>query len=169
MAGSQIDSIKFAADAALSVPNLIDLRQYSVTLNTVIWSGARPGLGTVTNISVPVFNFDGYFEGQPNDGYVNPKFRQVNKQEIVLSGGVLKDQDVVIGPFVFPYDDGLGDSGGLDPTVFSPQISMTTEFYINIQGPNFPVGGSNFKKIWDNTQLNVMYRVYLRNTGSNPP
>ncbi len=169
MSGTPIDSIRFGTDIGLSAPEAIDLRPYTVFLNTLIWSGARPGLGTVTQTSVQVFNFDGYFQGLPNDGYVNPKFRQVTKQEIVLSGGVLKDQDVVIGPFVFPYDDGIGDSGGLDPLVFSPTVALTTEFYINVQGPNFPPGGSNFKKIWDKTDLNVVYRVYLRNTATTLP
>jgi hypothetical protein len=169
MTATPIDSIRFATDIGLSAPDAIDLRQYNVTLETLTWSGSRPGLGTVTQTSTPVYNFDGYFQGLPNDGYVNPKFRQVTKQEIVLSGGVLKDQDVVIGPFVFPYDDGLGDSGGLDPMVFSPNIALTTEFYINIVGPNFPAGGSQFKKIWDKTDLNVVYRVYLRNTAVTLP
>jgi hypothetical protein len=155
-----IDSIRFAADVALGVPSLIGLRPYSMSLETLTWSGDRPGIGTLITTSVPLYN----------DGYVNPRFRQVSKQEVVLSGGVLKDQDVVIGPFVFPYNDGLGDVGGTDPLSFSPPTnSLVTEFYINIQGPNFPIGGSQFKKIWDNSERNVMYRVYLRNTAAGLP
>lgn len=157
MPGTPIDFIRFAADQALSVPNLLNLRPYSVTLNTTLWSGARPGLGTSHTASQFVFN----------DGYVNPRYRQVSRQEVVLSAGALRDQDVVIGPFVFPYDTGLGQTGGLDPMTFSPSvIPLTTEFYINIQGPNFPISGLNFKKIWDDTQRSVIYRVYLRNTAA---
>lgn len=169
MAGNPIDFIRFAADQALSVPALLSLRPYTVTINTLTWDGARPGLGNLTQTSIPLYNYDGYVDGYVNDGYVNPKFRQVTKQEISLSGGVLKDQDVVIGPFVFPYDDGAGNSGGLDPATFSPSIATTTEFYINVVGPNFPAEGSQFKKIWDKTDLNVVYRVYLRNTAATLP
>lgn len=169
MTGQPLDSIRFAADQALTVPAQIDLRPYTVTLNTLSWSGDRPGVGTLTQTSVVVYNGDGYTNFVPNDGYVAPRFRQVTREEVVLSAGILRDQDVVIGPFVFPYDDGFGESGGLDPLVFSPSITITDEFYINIQGPNFPVGGLQFKKIWDNTQRNVMYRVYLRNTAATLP
>ena len=156
MAGTPIDFIRYAADQALAVPALIDLRPYTVTLNTLTWDGDRPGVGNLTQVSTPVYN----------DGYVNPRFRQVSREEIVLSGGALRDQDVVIGPFVFAYDDGLGDTGGLDPLTFNPTITPVMEFYINITGPNFPVGGLQFKKIWDNSERNVLYRVYLRNTAA---
>jgi hypothetical protein len=156
MAGTVIDNIRFAADQALSVPAQINLRPYTVTLTTITWSGDRQGVGN---------NTDGY-QVVTNFNLISPRFRQVSKQEVVLSGGVLKDQDVVIGPFCFPYDDGYGNTGGLDPTVFSPSTT-NIDFYINVQGPNFPSGGSYFKKIWDNTQRNVMYRVYLRNTAIN--
>jgi hypothetical protein len=163
MAG-QIDFIRFAADTALTVPALLSLRPYTVTLNTVTWSGDRPGVGTRTLVTRVVTNGDGV----DGDGYVNPRFRQVSKQDIVLSGGFLKDQDVVIGPFVFPYNTGT-KSGGLDPLVFSPSSSTTDEFYINIQGPNFPAGGVNYKKIWDNSERNVMYRIYMRATSAIMP
>jgi hypothetical protein len=159
MAGTPIDFIRYAADQALAVPAQINLRPYTVTVNTLTWDGDRPGVGNLTQTSTPIYN----------DGYINPRFRQVTREEVVLSAGVLRDQDVVIGPFVFPYDDGLGDTGGLDPLTFSPPISITTEFYINIVGPNFPTGGLQFKKIWDNSERSVMYRVYLRNTAATLP
>ena len=157
MAADPIDFIRFAADQALAVPAQIQLRPYTVTLTTLTWTGDRVGVGTDT---------DGY-QVVTNYGGINPRFRQVSKQEIVLSGGQLKDQDVVIGPFVFPYDTG-NTTGGTDPKIFSPDVSATNiEFYIKVEGPNFPTGGSYFKKIWDSSERSVMFRVYLRNTAIN--
>ena len=158
MSGQPLDFIKYAADVALGVPNLLQLRPYTTTLNTISWSGSRPGLGSATIVSNSVYN----------DGYINPRFRQVTREEVVLSGGVLRDQDVVIGPFVFPYSTPFA-TGGLDPLTFNPTLSNTCEFYINIMGPNFPAAGLQFKKIWDDTQKNVMYRVYLRSTSVTLP
>lgn len=159
MAGTVIDFIRFAADQVLTVPDQLQLRPYQVILNTLTWSGDRVGVGTLTPSSQQVFN----------KGTVNPRFRQVSKEEIALSGGILRDQDIVIGPFCFPYDDGLGDTGGYDPLIFTPPASASVEFYINIQGPNFPSGGLQFKKIWDTTDRNVMYRIYLRNVAATLP
>lgn len=154
-----IEYIRYAADQALAVPDKINLRPYIVTLFTITWDGDRVGVGTSTDGYTIVSNALG----------VSPRFRQVSQQEIVLSGGQLRDQDVVIGPFVFPYETHIG-SGGTNPNLFSPDLtSDPIEFYINITGPNFPEGGSNFKKIYDNSQRNVMYRVYLRNTAANLP
>lgn len=159
MTNTPIEYIRYAADQALSVPNQINLRPYTVTISTVTWTGERVGLGTST---------DGYTIVS-NSNSVNVRFRQVNKQDIVLSGGKLKDQDVVIGPIVFPYTTTIG-TGGIDPAIFSPSADgYASEVYINVQGPNFPAGGSYFKKIYDNSERNVMYRVYLRNTAAVPP
>lgn len=154
MTNTPIEYIRYAADQALSVPNQINLRPYTITLTTITWSGERPGLGTST---------DGYTIVR-NANLVNVRLRQVSKQEIVLSNGQLKDQDVVIGPIVFPYSTTVG-SGGLDPAVFS-SVSTSEELYINITGPNFPSGGSYFKKIYDTADRTVLYRVYLRNTAA---
>jgi hypothetical protein len=162
MSGQPLDFIKYAADTALTVPSLIGLRNYVMTLTFTTWTG-RPGQGAPTITTKTLVN------GTSLDGYANPRFRQVSKQEIVLSGNLLKDQDVVIGPFVFPYDTGLGEAGGTNPDIFSDPIATVgsvTEMYINIAGANLPTGGSNFKKIWDETSKNVIYKVYLRDTGT---
>lgn len=157
MAGTPIDFIRFAADQALAVPAQINLRPYTITLNTLSWSGDRPGIGTLSTISQILFN----------DGYTAPRVRQVNKEDIVLSGGQLRDQDLIIGPFTFPYDDNGGNTGGYDPLIFSPATITSDEFYINVQGPNIPTGGLNFKKLYDDSaKANVMYRVYIRNVAA---
>lgn len=154
MSNTPIEYIRYAADQGLAVPNQINLRPYTITLTTITWTGERPGLGTST---------DGYTIVR-NALSVNVRLRQVSKQEIVLSGGQLKDQDIVIGPIVFPYSTTIG-SGGLDPMVFST-ANPSEELYINIDGPNYPTGGSYFKKIYDTSDRTVMYRVYLRNTAA---
>ena len=150
-----IDYVRYAADMALGIPAKINLRPYEITLKYITWTGERPGIGSQAVIETRLYN----------DGYVNPRFRQVSKEEVAMSGGHLRDQDVCIGPFVFPYEIEYA-SGGINPMIFSPTIG---EMYVNIEGPNFPEGGLQFKKIWDNTEGNVVYRVYLRNTATTLP
>lgn len=154
-----LDSIKYAADQALSVPNVLQLRPYTITIKTITWTGETVGEGTSTTTSQVITNANN----------INVRFRQVDKRDIALSGGILKDQDVKIGPIVFPYSiTGVG-SGGTDPTVFSPTSNNVSEVYINITGPNMPSNGSNYKKIYDTTERNVLYRVFLRNTAAQLP
>lgn len=155
MSNQPLDFIKFAAAKALAVPNLIQLRPHTVTLIAITWSGDRPGTGTKTTVQTTILN----------DGYVNPKFRQVSKEDIVLSGGLLRDQDIIIGPFVFPFDAGT-NTGGLEPLTFSP--ANASEVYFNVEGPNFPAGGVKYKKIYDNSEKNVLYHIYLRAVAANP-
>ena len=162
MVGAPIEMIRYAADVGLRVPDLLGLRPYHMEIHFTEWAG-RPGVGVPTVSTFRLTN------GSVQDGYVNPRFRQVTKQEIVLSGNLLQDQDIVIGPLLFPYDTGMGETGGIDPDIFSDPIASVgsvTEMYINITGPNLPAAGNNYKKIWDATDRNVIYRVYLRNTGS---
>ena len=155
-----IEWIRYAADQALAVPNLLQMRPYYLTIYNVSWDGARQGVGNKTTTTIPIVN----------DGYVNARFRQVSKEDIVLSGGFLSDKDDVIGPICFPYVVQVPVvgfpviSGGIDPISFSTPSLPNAELYLNIQGPNFPEGGSFFKKIYDQTDKNVMFRIYLRAT-----
>lgn len=158
-----LDYIRAAEDCALTVPAQVDLRPYTVTLYLSSWSGIRQGLGTETVTQTPLYNYSfAQALSGLSDGYVNVKFRQVNSREIALSGGLLKDQDVVIGHLVFPYQTQFA-TGGTDPLLFSTAPNVGAN-YINVQGPNIPVGGRFYKKIWDLTDKNVSYLIYLRAT-----
>jgi hypothetical protein len=165
MTGTPLDAVRYAADVGLSAPAVFPGRPYVVTLNQTVWlnvpTGGGPGLGTPTLVNQQVLGYSG----------ANPNFRQVTKEEIALSGGLLKDQDVVLGPLVFPYNTynavtATGATGGIDPLTFSQVANGPSELYFNVQGPNQPSAGENYKKIWDTTDRQVMYRLYLRSVGT---
>jgi len=156
MSNQPIDAIRFGADIGLSAAGQIQLREYTTTIKTTSWSGGRPGLGTAVNQTIAVVGYSG----------VHAKIRQVSKQEVMLSGGTLKDQDVVLGPICLPYQTTFGVTGGMSPSLFSPAPNGANEMFINIQGVNMPTGGANFKKIYDETDKNAVYRVYLRSTAN---
>lgn len=157
-----IDFIRYSADSALTVPNQLNMRPFTINLLTTSWTALpsgriAPGTGTPTVTSFVLYN------GNP-DGYVNVRYRELSLKDIALSGGVLRDVKAIIGPIVFPYNVGFAQ-GGIDPILFSTVSGSGTQLELNISGPNYPPGGTNFKKYSINADKNVMYRLFLSSEG----
>jgi len=159
MTDTPIEYIRYAADSALVVPNLINLRPVTTTMVVSSWSGSRQGLGTETITSTLLTN-------GPSDGYTcNPRYRQVTAKEIAVSNGLLRDRDVVVGPLVFPYNVDFAQ-GGFNPLNWAPQATGANEIYFLLQGPDIPLTGVRYKLLHTVTDKNVMYRLYLRSTAA---
>lgn len=155
-----LDSERYAADLMLQVPNVSGHRKYQVDLVVVTTVGGdRPGHGGTKTVSItPLTN-------GPNA--VNVRAKQVSDRDVVLSNNMLDDKDWVIGPFAFPYNVGTV-SGGFDPVNFTQTGSDPLELWIRIQGDGMAPGGSFFKKIWDQMDRHVVYRIFIRSNGAKP-
>ena len=155
-----LDNIRFATDLVLATPNALGLRNFVVTLTSIVEAGAsRPGFGgTKTTTQTVVQNL----------GTVNVRLREVSTKDIFMSGGLLQDKDVVIGPIVYPYDTGTV-TGGTAFSIWEPPVSAdATQLFIKITGEGLYPSGSFFKKIHADTSKNITYKIYLRNTGIQP-
>ena len=169
MTNSDIDTIRHDADTALLAPSYVDpaFRPYSVTLITRTSSPLPSGRlvaggGTTTGTSLILQN------GNSFDGYSNPNYRVITEKDIILSGGYLKDVKAIIGPLVFAYNDN-GVIGGYDPLFFSqpsPTANTITDLLLQVQGPDFPIGGVLFKKFSTVSDHRIMFRLYIMNTGA---
>ena len=165
----RLNYIRAALDRSLCVPNLLNLRPYTISLvtrtSTALPSGRKsPGTGIVSETDFVLYNGPTYPDGYTL--HVSPRYRQVDMKDVVL-GGVLRDVTAKIGPFVFPYttDDGYGVSGGIDPLMFSVASGVGTELFLKISGPNYPEP-ILYKKFSAVTDKNVMYYVYVHATGN---
>jgi hypothetical protein len=147
-----LDTLRYATDLSLSIPTAaLGLRLFTVELITNQWSGERPGLGTKTQTTVTLTNANN----------VPVHVRQVSQNDVVVSGGVLRDQDYAVGPLVQPYSSPA--TGGMDSNVFSPDTSGNPiEVFFRVQGPGMPTGGTIFQKIYQVSDHSICYRLYLR-------
>jgi hypothetical protein len=154
-----LDYIREAADSALYSPNAINARLFEVHLVTTVWDGDRPGLGNKTVTSVPVYNTL-VFTGQQ----VYVRCRQVTVQDVVLSQGLLKDIQWIVGPIVLPYaTDAV--SGGYDINLFQ-QDNKNQQSHILLKGPGLPSQGQVCKKASDETDHITVFKLFCKNTGS---
>lgn len=154
-----LDYITYASDVGLSVPQEINLRPYTILLETHTWSGARQGLGNEIVSSVSAVN--GPISGIPLP-QCTPRVRQVTTREVALSGGFLRDRDLNIGPISYPYNVTF-DSGGTDPLLFQPAIANNIEFYITLDGPDY-AADIRYKVIQVLTGKRCFFNVIVRAT-----
>lgn len=164
MTASPMQFIRYAADLALSQgPANLDVRPYTCNLVVIKEIGAdRPG-HNVSSTSVTI---------TPLLNITSPiRVRRASSRDISLSNALLKDQDLILGPFVFPYNTGTV-TGGFDITQFDSSYSDSTQVFIQVAGPGLAPqsdGYAYFSKIYDDiTQHATCYKIYVRNTGSNP-
>lgn len=121
---------------------------------------------TITKTRITVA--EGYISFAPGDGYLNPPIKQLSAEQISLSGGVLTDNMVVLGPLTFPYTS-IGP-GGTDPNIFQPSIT-NGQTYVLLQGPGFNSTNGNYfeiKQIMLDDMKHITYHVLLKATASNP-
>jgi len=156
-----IDYIRFAADQALYTPSLINLRPYTIQLETHVWSGKRQGLGNeiITNIDT----LNGSTVG--GIGQCPPRLRQVTSKEVSVSNGQLRDRDLKIGPFIQTYAID-GASGGYDPLFFEPPVISPTELYISVSGPDYP-SQIRYKITSVKADTRVVFYIFIRATDAN--
>jgi hypothetical protein len=147
-----------ALDAIRGIPTILGLRLHIVTVRIRQWTGERPGEGSYvdTNTGLKVDLAIG-----------NVKVRNLTQKEVIASGGLFTDQDLIVGPITPPYQGSATDNDAI--SVFDPPTQVgvvsATEIFFNIQGPGYGATGNWFKKIGQRTDQPFRYMLYLRNTG----
>lgn len=139
-----------------AVPRSLDLRQHVVTVRVRTWTGTRSSVGTTTDVDTVLTT---------GDGVSNPKVKEVSSKDIVASGGLLTDQDVIVGPFTPEFA-----AGGIAGSVTEPATTTTArEVYFKITGPGMPTNGRWFKRVTDDTSKNFSQWLTLRSMGTEVP
>jgi hypothetical protein len=159
VAPSLTDSLRYAADCALSAVNNLGLRQFTTSLVQVkSVGGSRPGFGTKTKTTTVLT----YKNSSPMGVAL------VTQKDFIPSTGLYTDREYKIGPFVWPYNVGFA-SGGFDYAKISPTIGADpVEIFFLIQGPGMPAAGAYFRKISDNTDDTILYYINVKATGEVP-
>jgi len=171
------------------IPGALDLRPYKVTVRVRTWTGARPGLGTATDVDVPLYNA----------GF-NVKVTAISMKDVVASGGRYSAGDFRIGPFTPPYETTSATSYELNPGLLGilaalglpftpplsspattpsgvqlamidpPRTSATTarEVFFLLEGPGFPNEGAWCRRVEANTFSNFRSEIVVRRTGERP-
>jgi hypothetical protein len=149
------DSLLPLVDKLRGLPVIFGLRPHIVVALTRVWSGERPGVGSFT---------DSTFGLKVGLAIGFAKARNVSQREVIASGGLFTDQDMVVGPITPPYPTSAVDNDAI--ALFNPATSGSpTEVFFNIQGPGYSVGGDWFKKIAQRTDQSFRYMIWLRKTG----
>lgn len=161
------NSLRYALDTSYQQAAILGLHSFSVTLITISNpGGSRPAVGgsrvrTEQRLTIG----QGFGSNFPGDGYLNPQVRFVSQQDIVLSGNLLNDRDLVIGPFVYPYDT-CSLTGGLDYDLIEPAVNdNNSQLYFKIVGHGLFENGIYCKRIYAITDSNLSYKIYVRNNG----
>ena len=169
------------------IPGALDLRVYRVTVRVRTWTGARPGIGTPTDVDYVL----------QNAGF-NVKVTMLSTKDVVASSGRYTAGDFRIGPFSPPYttqgpnttDPGLlGVLAALGLPFIPPVASPSTvpagvqlvqvdpprspagtarELFFLLEGPGLPTEGAWCRRVEANTFSNFRSELIVRRTGERP-
>lgn len=149
------DALLPIVDTIRGIPVIFGLRPHITLVLIRTWSGERPGIGTFIDTTVGLKVSGGL-------GFV--KVRNVQQHEVIASGGLYTDQDLIVGPITPPYQGSATDNDSIalfDP----PTTANATEIHFNIQGPGYSLAGDWFKKIAQRTDQSFRYMLWIRKTG----
>lgn len=150
------DSLLPALDVIRGIPAQMGLRPHTVSITVRTWSGSRAGLGSNTDTTTGI---------KQDLGIYPIKVRNMSQKDIIASGGLYTDQDVVAGPITPPYIGSLLDNNAI--AIFDPP-SQGAEVFFLITGPGYPTAGAYFKKIGQRVDTPMRYTLYLRKTAEQP-
>lgn len=163
------DQLRSILNNAYSIADRLGLHAYQVfTVKVTNPSGQRPAVGGVRDKEIAPL-----YIGNMN----NPQVERVSSNDIVLSGSLLKDNDLKVGPFVFTYTtpDCIGGSG-LDISFFDPDSNTRTsqdnfQLYFLVYGPGMTVTGTYFEKLYTSIagSGSLSYYLYIRALGITLP
>jgi hypothetical protein len=149
------DALLPVVDALRNMPAVIGLRLHVAAIVVRRWTGGSLGVGTFID-SVSGLKID--------RGLSNVKVRNLSQRDIIASGGIYTDQDVVVGPITPPYTGSTLDNDAI--SVFDPPVlGGPVEVLFRIQGPGYSAAGDWFRKIGQRTDQPFRYMLYLRKTG----
>lgn len=152
------DTLLPALDQIRAIPAILGLRPHIVSITVRVWTGQQPGDGTYTPTAT---------REKLDLGSYNVKVRNVTQREVIASGGLYVDQDLVVGPITPPYSGSALDNDNI--STFDPVVGGSpTEVFFNIQGPGYGANGDWFQKIAQRVDQPFRYMFWLRKTGETP-
>lgn len=161
MAGGALtlrDALLPAIDAIRGIPAQLGLRLYTVAITARTWTGARPGIGTSSDVTTGI---------KIDLGIYQTKVTQITERDIIASGGLYNDQDLRVGPITPPFAGSTADNSAI--SVFDPPVGAApVELFFLITGPNMPAGGAYFKRIGVDVSKSFRYMFTIRKTGETP-
>lgn len=151
------DNMLKLLDRTRGIPSRFDLRRYDVLLRVRRWSGIRPGLGTKSNIDLPIL---------VNQGQDRPKVKLLSTKEIIASNGLYIDGDYRIGRVTPLYFlDSLPQ--GFTPDDLRPILStspqLSAEVFFRLTGPGMETGAW-FSTVEVSVERNLHYTFIIRKT-----
>ena len=158
--GSQTlrDSLLPALDVIRGIPAALGMRLYTVAVVQRTWTGARPGLGTKTDVTTGV---------KVDLGIFQTTVRQLTERDVIASGGLYNTQQFRVGPITPPFAGSTADGDAI--SVFDPVVGSTgVEIFFNIKGPGFPSGGGWFKKVGQDVSRPFRYTFIVEKTAAQP-
>lgn len=159
-AGNQTlrDSLLSSVDILRGLPAALGLRLHTVTVRVRIWSDERPGKGNDIQRDTSI---------KVNFALGNVKVRNMSQKDVIASGSLYTEQDLVVGPVTPPYIGSTVDNDQIN--VFDPDTSQSPiEVFFNIKGPGYSSQGDWFKKVGQRVDQPFRYMIYLRKTGEQP-
>lgn len=151
------DSLLPVLDLVDSINGMLGMRRHTVSILTRTWQGQRPGQGPHVDVLTTL-----YINGQ-----YNPSVTQVSTREIAASGGLYRNEDIKVGPFVPPYP---GSKNNTDHEAIDPEVGTAgVEIFWKVTGSEY--GGSVgawFKKISIDKTQPLQFSFVLRKTGKIP-
>ena len=149
-------------DAMRNIPNVFGLRLHTVAVVQRSWTGSGVGLGTKTDVVTGI---------KIDLGIGASKVRNLSQREVIASGGLYTEEDVMVGPFTPPYAGSTADNDAIN--IFDPPVPAITndvsEILFRITGPGYPPTGAYFKKIEQRVDKPFRYTMVLRKTGEVAP
>ena len=137
----------------------LGLRPFTVSVSFVTWSGARVGMGTPTTTTTTFTN-----TSPTPDVTTQPVMvRQVNRKEVIASGGLYTNRDLKVGPLTPAFAATLVQAGGgfADPAIDPEATNTPTEVHWRVSGPGYPAAGATFDKVGEEA-TSLHYYVIIR-------
>lgn len=152
------DALLPVADNLRGMPAVLGMRIHVVAVRVRTWSGERAGVGqpsdTTTGLKIDL-------------GLKNVKVRNVSQKDVIASGGLYTDQDLVVGPITPPFQGSTLDNDAI--AIFDPVVNgipqTAVEVFFRVQGPGYSTAGDWFQKWGQRTDQPYRYMIYLRKTG----
>ncbi len=152
------DSLLSTIDIVRGLPSTLGLRPHIVSVRVKIWNNERAGIVSAIQKDTSI---------KVNFALGNVKVRNMLQQDVLASGGLYTDQDIVVGPITPPYLGSSIDNNQIN--VFDPGTSQSPiEVLFNIQGPGYSPQGDWFVKRGQRVDQPFRYMLYLRKTGQQP-
>jgi hypothetical protein len=153
------DALLPVADAIRGLPYILGMRLYTVQVQIVTWSGTRFGLGTKTIGTLQPIKVAA--------GSAQLTVRQVTQKDIIASGGLYQDLDLIVGPITPPYVGSSKDDDQI--SIFDPAVTMSTptQVFFFVTGPGYS-SGAWFKKAATDVSKPLHYTFVIRKTAETP-